>query len=247
MSAAVCADPAGTRLGQNRLVAIRILIVEDDARIGAAISLALQDEGYDVTVTASGESALVELDSHAPEVVLVDLMLPGMNGFEVTRRIRSRRDVPIIIVTARDDTHDVVAGLEAGADDYVTKPVEPKELAARIRALLRRTQHKPGQSDSVRFGSLEIEMNAGIVRRQGREVQLTKTEFRLLCELAVNAGLVLSREQLLERVWSYDYFGDARLVDAHIRRLRTKVEDDPADPQLIITLRGLGYRLVPDP
>jgi DNA-binding response OmpR family regulator len=154
--------------------------------------------------------------------------------------------VPIIIITAQTDTHDLVAGLEAGADDYVTKPVVPKELAARIRALLRRVQLVETSSAPrpARFGDVELRRDQGIVLKGGRELSLTKTEFRLLCEFADHAGAVLSREQLLERVWGYDYLGDSRLVDAHVRRLRVKVEDHPDDPRLIVTVRGIGYRLL---
>jgi DNA-binding response OmpR family regulator len=147
------------------------------------------------------------------------------------------------MVTARADTHDVVAGLEAGADDYVTKPFQPKELSARIRALLRRARSTEPVRTRLRFGDLEIIPDDGVVRRDGEEIHLTKTEFRLLCELASSSGRVFSREQLLDRIWGYDYFGDGRLVDVHIRRLRTKVERDPAHPQHVVTVRGLGYKL----
>jgi len=178
--------------------------------------------------------------------VLIDLMLPGMDGFETCRSLRRASDVPVIMVTARTDTYDVVAGLEAGADDYVTKPFVAKELAARIRALLRRARTSTEQASSVlRVGDLEITPDAGEVRRGGEQVHLTRTEFRLLCELAANPGRVFSRELLLERVWGYDYFGDGRLVDVHVRRLRTKVEADPAHPQHVVTVRGLGYKLQP--
>jgi DNA-binding response OmpR family regulator len=177
------------------------------------------------------------------DVVLIDLMLPGMDGFELCRSIRRSSDVPILMVTARADTHDVVAGLEAGADDYVTKPFQPKELSARIRALLRRARPaEPGRAH-LRFGDLEVVPDEGVVRRDGEEIHLTKTEFRLLCELASAPGRVFSREQLLERVWGYDYFGDGRLVDVHVRRLRTKVEGDAANPRHVVTVRGLGYKL----
>ena len=169
-------------------------------------------------------------------------MLPGIDGFEVCRSIRRNSDVPIVMVTARADTHDVVAGLEAGADDYLTKPFAPKELSARIRALLRRARTAEGHPH-LRFGDLEIIPDEGVVRATAREVHLTKTEFRLLCELASSPGRVFSREVLLERVWGYDYFGDGRLVDVHVRRLRTKVEADPANPRHVVTVRGLGYKL----
>jgi DNA-binding response OmpR family regulator len=224
-------------------VGTRILTVEDDERIRTAVRMALEDEGWEVVEAESGEAA-VELFSGQPaDVVLIDLMLPGMDGFELCRSIRRASDVPIVMVTARADTHDVVAGLEAGADDYVTKPFQPKELSARIRALLRRARPaEPGRAH-LRFGDLEVVPDEGVVRRDGDEVHLTKTEFRLLCELASAPGRVFSREQLLERVWGYDYFGDGRLVDVHVRRLRTKVELDAANPRHVVTVRGLGYKL----
>lgn len=225
-------------------VPVRILLVEDDDRIRAALRLALEDEGYAVTEASSGEAALESFRREPADVALLDLMLPGVDGFEVCRSLRRRSDVPIVMVTARTDTHDVVAGLEAGADDYVTKPFVAKELAARIRALLRRARAGDDPGGTLRFGDLEIAPEAGVVKRDGRELRLTKTEFRLLCELAANAGRVLTREQLLESVWGYDYFGDGRLVDAHVRRLRTKVEQDPSDPRHVVTVRGLGYKLV---
>ena len=175
--------------------------------------------------------------------MLIDIMLPGIDGFEVCRSIRRSSDVPIVMVTARADTHDVVAGLEAGADDYLTKPFAPKELSARIRALLRRARTSEVSSPHLRFGDLEIVPEEGVVRRNGRDVHLTKTEFRLLVELAQSPGRVFSREVLLERIWGYGYFGDGRLVDVHVRRLRTKVEADPANPRHVVTVRGLGYKL----
>jgi DNA-binding response OmpR family regulator len=224
-------------------VGTRILTVEDDERIRTAVRMALEDEGWEVTEAESGEDALVAFGGTPADVVLIDLMLPGMDGFEVCRAIRKSSDVPIVMVTARADTHDVVAGLEAGADDYVTKPFQPKELSALIRALLRRARPaEPGRAH-LRFGDLEVVPDEGVVRRDGDEVHLTKTEFRLLCELASAPGRVFSREQLLERVWGYDYFGDGRLVDVHVRRLRTKVEVDAANPRHVVTVRGLGYKL----
>ena len=221
----------------------RILIVEDDERIRSSMRLALEDEGYTVEDVASGEEAASRFTEEPAELVLIDLMLPGIDGFETCRPLRRQSTVPIIMVTARSDTHDVVAGLEAGADDYVTKPFVAKELAARIRALLRRSRTEDGASAVLNFGDVEIEPDAGVVRRAGEEVHCTRTEFRLLCELANHPGKVLSREQLLERVWGYDYFGDGRLVDVHVRRLRTKVEPDPATPRFILTVRGMGYKL----
>ena len=221
----------------------RILIVEDDKRIRSSMRLALEDEGYLVEDVSSGEEAVSSFNEEPCELALIDLMLPGMDGFETCRALRRQSTVPIIMVTARSDTHDVVAGLEAGADDYVTKPFVAKELAARIRALLRRSRPEESGSPVIRFGDVEIEADAGVVRRGGEEVHCTRTEFRLLCELANHPGKVLSREQLLERVWGYDYFGDGRLVDVHVRRLRTKVEPDPASPRFILTVRGMGYKL----
>ncbi len=221
----------------------RILVVEDDERIRSSMRLALEDEGYTVEDVASGEAAVTRFNEEPFEVALIDLMLPGMDGFETCRTLRRHSTVPIIMVTARSDTHDVVAGLEAGADDYVTKPFVAKELAARIRALLRRSRPDDTEHSVIRFGDIEIEPDAGVVRRGGEEVHCTRTEFRLLSELADHPGRVLSREHLLERVWGYDYFGDGRLVDVHVRRLRTKIEPDPANPRFILTVRGMGYKL----
>ncbi|HET9547135.1 MAG TPA: response regulator transcription factor [Desertimonas sp.] len=221
----------------------RILAVEDDERIRSALKLALEDEGWTVEATASGEDAIEAFERHAADVVLIDIMLPGIDGFELCRTIRRTSDVPIVMVTARNDTHDVVAGLEAGADDYLTKPFAPKELSARIRALLRRIRPVQMGHERLVFGDLELIPEEGKVLKAGEEVHLTKTEFRLLCELALNRGKVFSREELLDRVWEYDYFGDGRLVDVHIRRLRTKVEVDAANPRHVVTVRGLGYRL----
>ena len=221
----------------------RILIVEDDERIRSSMRLALEDEGYEVEDVASGEDAVDRFADQPFDLVLIDLMLPGIDGFEACRPLRRRAPCPIIMVTARSDTHDVVAGLEAGADDYVTKPFVAKELAARIRALLRRSRPDDAERLVLSFGDVEIEPDAGVVRRGGEEVHCTRTEFRLLCELADHPGKVLSREQLLDRVWGYDYFGDGRLVDVHVRRLRTKIEPDPANPRFILTVRGMGYKL----
>jgi len=223
-------------------MSVRILTVEDDERIRTAVSLALQEEGWEVEETSNGEDALASFSRQPSDVVLIDIMLPGIDGFEVCRKIRRLGDVPIVMVTARSDSHDVVAGLEAGADDYLRKPFDPKELSARVRALLRRSK-TIGTTTNFLFDQLEIIADEGMVRVNGREVHLTLTEFKLLIELATSSGKVLSREDLLERVWGYDYFGDSRLVDVHVRRLRTKVEMDPANPKYVVTVRGMGYKL----
>jgi DNA-binding response OmpR family regulator len=226
-------------------VTTRILTVEDDERIRTALRLALEDEGWEVDEVASGEEALAAFDRVPADVVLVDIMLPGIDGFDICRAIRKSSDVPIVMITARSDTHDVVAGLEAGADDYLTKPFAPKELSARIRALLRRARSSDDGSSEILFDDLQILPDEGVVRVSGTEAHLTKTEFRLLVELASTPGRIFSREVLLERVWGLGYFGDGRLVDVHVRRLRTKIEPDPANPRHVVTVRGLGYKLQP--
>lgn len=223
-----------------------LLFIEDDDGIRLALRLALEDEGYTVHEAANGADGLAQFAAHDVDLVLLDLRLPDTSGFDVCRSLRAKSIVPIIIITAQTDTHDMVAGLEAGADDYVTKPVVPKELAARIRALMRRVHllENTAAPKSVMLGDIELRREQGVVLKGGEELSLTKTEYRLLCEFADHAGAVLSRDQLLERVWGYEYLGDSRLVDAHVRRLRLKVEDQPDDPQLIVTARGIGYRLV---
>ncbi|NEK86748.1 response regulator transcription factor [Blastococcus saxobsidens] len=219
-----------------------VLVIEDDARIRRMVQMTLTREGFEVAEVATGEDGLVRLAARPFDVVLLDLRLPGMNGFEVCREIRRTSTTPVIMVTARSDSDDVVAGLEAGADDYVTKPFVPKELVARVRALTRRAREVE-EIPVITVGDLEISPLAGSVTRDGRALELTRTEFRLFTELATDRGRVLSREELLQRVWGYDYFGDSRLVDVHIRRLRKKIETDPANPEVVTTVRGMGYRV----
>jgi DNA-binding response OmpR family regulator len=224
----------------------RILFVEDDHDIRETTRVALEDEGYVVDEATTGEDALQAFDRRPADCVLLDLMLPGIGGFEICRALRRRSTVPIIMVTARSDTFDVVAGLEAGADDYVTKPFQPKELAARIRALLRRARGMEPPSSVIQLGDdLEVRPDEGVVRRRGEEIHLTMTEFRLLCEMASGVGRVFTREMLLDRVWGYGYFGDGKIVDVHVYRLRAKIEDDPTHPRHVLTVRGLGYKVVP--
>ena len=232
-------------------VAPRLLVVEDDDPIRTALRWALEDEGYDVGEAASGEEALAAVGVTPPDLMVVDLMLGSMDGFTVIREVRREHDLPIIVVSARADTHDIVAALEAGADDYVTKPFQVKEITARLRALRRRaTSGTPATHpvpeevvlDST-LPALVLREAAGTVHRGGEQVPLTLTEFRLLCELASAPGRVFSRQVLLERVWEHGFFGDERIVDVHIRRLRTKVERDPGAPRVVVTVRGLGYRL----
>ena len=241
-----CGVERGSGFGQDGAV-ISLLFIEDDDAIRVALTLALEDEGYEVREAPDGRAGLAAFAEREPDLVLLDLRLPDLSGFEVCRSLRANSIVPIIIVTAQTDTYDLVAGLEAGADDYVTKPVVPKELAARIRAALRRVHlhESTASSTSVsRFGDIEVRREQGIVLKSGQELNLTKTEYRLVCEFADHANMVLSRDQLLERVWGYEYLGDSRLVDAHVRRLRVKVEDQPDDPKLIVTARGIGYRML---
>ena len=219
-----------------------LLLVEDDDGIRLSLQLALEDEGHRVTAVPTAEAGLARLAEEPADAVLVDLTLPGMDGYDLIRVLRRTSDVPVVVVSARDDTHDIVAALEAGADDYVVKPVAVKELAARLRALRRRARSSEPDSPVTVVGHLRISPAAGEVTVAGEPVALTRTEFRLLSELAAQVGHVLSRGQLLSRVWEYE-FGDERLVDVHVGRLRRKIEADPAEPRHLVTVRGLGYKL----
>ncbi|WP_285775216.1 response regulator transcription factor [Microtetraspora sp. NBRC 13810] len=220
-----------------------ILLVEDDPSVRSGLELALTRQGHTITSYATGEEALDHIRARRPEIVVLDVMLPGIDGVEVCRRVRKIDQLPIILLTARGDDLDVVVGLEAGADDYVVKPVEPRVLDARIRAVLRRVES--ASSDRITFGDLVIDRGALKVTLDGREVHLTPTELRLLLELVRHPGQVLNRRHLLRSVWDHSHVGDSRLVDACVQRIRAKIEPVPAEPVFIHTVRGFGYRFNP--
>jgi len=220
-----------------------LLLIEDDDAIRTGLELALTRQGHQVSAAASGEDGLRLFKEKRPDLIVLDVMLPGIDGFEVCRRIRRSDQLPIILLTARSDDIDVVVGLESGADDYVVKPVQPRVLDARIRAVLRRGERE--STDSLSYGDVVIDRSAMTVTKAGQDLQLTPTELRLLLELSGRPGQALSRQQLLRLVWEHDYLGDSRLVDACVQRLRAKVEDVPSAPTLIRTVRGVGYRLDP--
>lgn len=222
---------------------VAILLIEDDPLVRRGLQLALSRHGYDVRTAETGEDGLREFQASPPDLVVLDLMLPGIDGFEVCRRIRSAGEVPVIMLTARADDFDIVGGLEAGADDYVIKPTQPTVLDARIRAVLRRSTPAP---DGVRaHRDLRIDTTALTVSLRGEQITLTPTELRLLLTLSRTPGRVFSRQQLLEEVWEHDYLGDSRLVDNCVQRLRAKIENNPAKPEYIQTARGFGYRFGP--
>ena len=218
-----------------------MLLVEDDASIREVTALGLEQAGFRVAAAADGRDGLARFHAGGFDLVVLDVMLPEVDGLAMLREIRSASRIPVVMLSAKADTVDVVVGLELGADDYVTKPFELRELVARIRAALRRAE--PPDEEVLAVGGVEIEPAGFRVRKRGEEVALTATEFRLLLELARRPRQVFTRELLLERVWNYDYLGDSRLVDVAVQRLRAKLEDDPKQPALIVTVRGVGYRL----
>ena len=221
----------------------RILLVEDEPALSEPLAFLLEREGYEVTVAPDGPSAVADFGTGGADLVLLDLMLPGLPGTEVCREIRSRSTVPIIMVTAKDSEVDIVVGLELGADDYVTKPYSTRELLARIRAVLRR-QNEPADVQSVlHVGPVRMDVERHIVMVDGLTAPMPLKEFDLLELLLRNAGRVLTRGQLIDRVWGADYFGDTKTLDVHIKRLRSKIEQNPAEPTLLVTVRGLGYRI----
>ncbi|WP_447924876.1 MtrAB system response regulator MtrA [Georgenia muralis] len=218
----------------------RLLVVDDDTALAEMIGIVLEAEGFDVVFCADGAQAPDIFRAEQPDLVLLDLMLPGLDGIAVCRIIRAESDVPIVMLTARSDTLDVVTGLEAGADDYVAKPFKPKELVARVRARLRR-QEDP-EPERLRIGDLELDVAGHEVTRDGVPISLTPLEFDLIVALARKPWQVFSREVLLEQVWGYRHAADTRLVNVHVQRLRAKVEKDPEHPEVIVTVRGVGYR-----
>jgi two-component system response regulator MtrA len=219
-----------------------VLLVEDDASIREVTALGLSRAGLRISTAVNGRDALASWRAHRFDLIVLDVMLPLLDGFEVCREIRRSSQVPILMLTARTDTIDVVVGLESGADDYVRKPFDVPELVARVRALLRRAS-SPVEDTTMSVGPLQIDPARFVVSKDGREVPVTATEFRLLAELARRPGQVFTRDVLLDRVWNYSYLGDSRLVDVAVQRLRAKIEDDPARPRLITTVRGAGYKL----
>lgn len=222
----------------------KILLVEDEESLSDPLSYLLEREGYDVSIAEDGLKAVEMFELHGADIILLDLMLPGLPGTEVCRAIRAKSMVPIIMLTAKDTEIDKVVGLELGADDYVTKPYSSRELLARIRAVLRRgqSQGSEGGSTVLEAGGVRVDVDRYVVTVRGEDMQLPLKEFELLEMLVRNAGRVMTREQLIDRVWGSDYVGDTKTLDVHVKRLRTKIEENPSKPELLVTLRGLGYK-----
>jgi two-component system response regulator MtrA len=221
----------------------RVLVVDDDPALAEMLTIVLRGEGFDTAVVGDGTRALPAVRDLKPDVVLLDLMLPGMNGIDVCRAIRTESGVPIVMLTAKTDTVDIVLGLESGADDYVVKPFKPKELVARIRARVRRVETEP--AEQLAIGDVTIDVPAHQVIREGEQIALTPLEFDLLVALARKPRQVFTREVLLEQVWGYRHAADTRLVNVHVQRLRSKVERDPEHPEVVLTVRGVGYKAGP--
>jgi two-component system response regulator RegX3 len=221
----------------------RVLVVEDEDSFSDALSFMLRKEGYEVFIAADGHAALTEFDKHGPDLILLDLMLPGISGTEVCRTIRGKSSVPIIMLTAKDGEVDKVVGLELGADDYVTKPFSSRELLARIRAVMRRHgEQEELLPPTVEAGGVRIDVERHVVSVRGKNITMPLKEFDLLEYLVRNSGRVLTRTQLIDRVWGADYVGDTKTLDVHVKRLRAKIEEDPANPVHLLTVRGLGYK-----
>jgi two-component system response regulator RegX3 len=221
----------------------KILVVEDEKSLSEPLAYLLRREGYEVSVVDNGLSAIDAVDQAPPDLMLLDLMLPGLAGTEVCREVRTRSSLPIIMLTAKDSEIDIVVGLELGADDYVTKPYSSRELLARIKAVLRRRSTDPDTADGVlEYHDIVLDSDRHQLQVRGAPVPLPLKEFELLELLMVNAGMVLTRGQIIDRVWGSDYFGDTKTLDVHIKRLRSKVEVQPSEPTVIVTVRGLGYR-----
>lgn len=218
----------------------KILVVDDDPAISEMLTIVLEAEGFNTVAVTDGALAVDTFNREEPDLVLLDLMLPGMNGIDICRLIRQNSTVPIVMLTAKTDTVDVVLGLETGADDYITKPFKPKELIARLRARLRRTDDTP--ADVIEISDLAIDVPGHVVSRGREIIQLTPLEFDLLLELASKPGQVFTREELLQKVWGYRNASDTRLVNVHVQRLRAKIEKDPENPQIVLTVRGVGYK-----
>jgi two-component system, OmpR family, response regulator RegX3 len=221
----------------------KVLVVEDEESYSDALAYVLRKEGYDVAVAGTGPDALTEFDRGGADIVLLDLMLPGLSGTEVCRQIRQTSNVPVIMVSAKDTEVDKVVGLELGADDYVTKPYSPRELVARIRAVLRRGADVDLVPPSLEVGPVRMDVERHVVTVGGTETRLPLKEFELLEMFLRNPGRVLTRGQLIDRVWGSDYVGDTKTLDVHVKRLRGKIEPDPANPSYLVTVRGLGYKL----